>query len=274
MPVFKKRFSFSLGTTSFIFPEDWVGNARKLAPIVDEIELLVFESDPITGLPDPVAVECLRRIGKEMDVLYNVHLPTDVQFGSPDPAAARLACERIASVVQRMTSLDPTAWILHLDGLKGNESLEMWTHRMEEGLSMLQAAVGGPLRRICLETLDGPPEYLIPLVDRFQTGICLDIGHLLVHGRDAAAFFEAHRDRIDMIHVHGVQGERDHLSLDCLNAEQADVVCGILEHYAGHVSIEVFCESDFLRSLSWLEGHLAMRRPINKQNMIISGGNA
>jgi len=262
MPAFKKRFPFSLGTTSFIFPEDWVGNARKLAPIVDEIELLVFESDPITGLPDPGAVEQLRRIGKQAHVLYNVHLPTDVQIGSSDPAEAWLACERITTAVRRMMPLDPVAWVLHLDGLKENEPLEMWRLRMDKGLSMLQTAAGIPLRRICLETLDDPPEYLIPLADRFQTGICLDIGHLLVHGRDAAAFFEAHRDRIDMIHVHGVQGKRDHLALDCLNAEQADMVCGLLEHYVGHVSIEVFCESDFLRSLSWLEHRLTTHPPM------------
>lgn len=258
MPAFKKRFPFALGTTSFIFPEDWVANTRKLAPIVDEIELLVFESDPITGLPDPVAVEELRRIGKEEDVLYNVHLPTDVQIGSSDPAEARRACERIAAAVRRMAPLDPVAWVLHLDGLQANESLEVWMLRMEKGLSMLQTAAGISLRRICLETLDDPPEFLIPLADRFQTGICLDIGHLLVHGRDAAAFFEAHSDRVDMIHVHGVQGKRDHLAMDCLNAKQADGVCGILKGYTGHVSIEVFCESDFLRSLSWLEHRLTM----------------
>ncbi|MEW6258556.1 MAG: cobamide remodeling phosphodiesterase CbiR [Thermodesulfobacteriota bacterium] len=256
MPVFKKRFPFSLGTTSFIFPEDWVGNARKLAPIFDEIEILVFESDPITGLPDPETVEHLKRIAREGDVLYNVHLPIDVQIGSSDPAGARFSCDRIASAIQRTVPLDPVTWILHLDGLKEHESVEPWMRRMEEGLWMLQDAAGVSLRRICLETLDDPPEYLIPLVDRFQAGICLDVGHFFVHRRDAASFFQAYRDRIHMIHVHGVQGERDHLALDCLNTDQADVVCGILEHYTGHVSIEVFRESDLLRSLSWLERHL------------------
>ncbi len=262
MPVFKKRFSFSLGTTSFIYPEDWLGNVRKLAPIVDEIEILVFESDPITGLPDPTTVEHLRRIGREADVLYNVHLPTDVQFGSVDPAAAQLACERIVSAMRRTAPLDPVTWVLHLDGLKRNESVEMWMRRMADALSMLADAVGGAFRRICLETLDDPPEHLIPLVDRFQLGICLDIGHLFVHGWDAEAFFKAHRDRIDMVHLHGVQGKKDHVALDCLNAKQAEEVCGILEHYAGHVSLEVFREKDFLRSLTWLERHLRVYPPI------------
>ena len=47
--MMEKRFK--LGTTSFIFPDHIIPNVRKLGAFFDEIELLVFESQPEDVLP-------------------------------------------------------------------------------------------------------------------------------------------------------------------------------------------------------------------------------
>ena len=41
---YKGRFPFTLATTSFIYPDDYVPNVRRLGPYLDEIELLCYES--------------------------------------------------------------------------------------------------------------------------------------------------------------------------------------------------------------------------------------
>lgn len=42
----KGTFPFRLGTTSFIYPDNYETNVRLLAPYLDEIELLFLEGDP------------------------------------------------------------------------------------------------------------------------------------------------------------------------------------------------------------------------------------
>ncbi len=48
----KNRFPFRLGTTSYIIPADLMTNVRLLSPLVDDIELVLFEADDESNLPD------------------------------------------------------------------------------------------------------------------------------------------------------------------------------------------------------------------------------
>ena len=43
---YKGMFPFKIGTTSFIYPDNYVQNVNMLAPYLDEIELIFFESIP------------------------------------------------------------------------------------------------------------------------------------------------------------------------------------------------------------------------------------
>ena len=74
-------YPFRLATTSFIYPDDYVPNVRLLGAFVDEIELLVFESD---ALPSEHTVRELASLSREQAVGYNVHLPLDVSIGHGD----------------------------------------------------------------------------------------------------------------------------------------------------------------------------------------------
>ena len=46
----KRRFPFRLATTSFIHPAGYTVNVRRLAPLVDEIELLFLERDHLPSV--------------------------------------------------------------------------------------------------------------------------------------------------------------------------------------------------------------------------------
>jgi hypothetical protein len=47
---YKGFYPFKLATTSFIYPDDYIPNVKMLGPFVDEIELLLFESNDIESL--------------------------------------------------------------------------------------------------------------------------------------------------------------------------------------------------------------------------------
>ncbi|NTW10257.1 MAG: sugar phosphate isomerase/epimerase, partial [Chlorobiaceae bacterium] len=47
----KQRFPFRFGTTSYIIPADIIPNVKFLKEKVDDIELVLFESDEYSNLP-------------------------------------------------------------------------------------------------------------------------------------------------------------------------------------------------------------------------------
>ena len=49
--ILKNRLPFRLGTTSYIIPDDILPNVTMLAPSIDDIELILFESDEISNYP-------------------------------------------------------------------------------------------------------------------------------------------------------------------------------------------------------------------------------
>lgn len=80
---------FRLGTTSFIVPDHIIPNVIKLGPFFDEIELLVFESYPPEVLPSKTEVATLLSLARDLDLTYNIHLPTDVSLSHESPGKGR-----------------------------------------------------------------------------------------------------------------------------------------------------------------------------------------
>ena len=57
-------FTFSLACPSFVYPADYVDNVRHLAPFVDEIELLFFDSRFANSPPSPALVKELAQLAR------------------------------------------------------------------------------------------------------------------------------------------------------------------------------------------------------------------
>ncbi|MDP3028536.1 MAG: hypothetical protein Q8O04_03405, partial [Deltaproteobacteria bacterium] len=73
-------FPFRLATTSFIYPDRILPNAMRLAPYLDEMELILFESK---NLPDREEISDLSALQDKQGLSYNVHLPLDIFLGHP-----------------------------------------------------------------------------------------------------------------------------------------------------------------------------------------------
>ncbi|MGE5799736.1 MAG: hypothetical protein ACM337_05370, partial [Syntrophaceae bacterium] len=82
MESLKNRFPFRLGTTSYIIPADLLTNVRWLASCVDDIELLLFEADDDSNLPDKGTIAELDKIARSNDLSYTVHVPLGLALGA------------------------------------------------------------------------------------------------------------------------------------------------------------------------------------------------
>jgi sugar phosphate isomerase/epimerase len=250
---YKGRFPFTLATTSFIYPDDYVPNVRRLGPYVDEIELLCYES---AHLPARGTIDELARLSGECGVTYNVHLPSDLSISHRDGSHREQAVNAVLRAFERVAPLSPTTCTLHIP-CNGHplpaDEIERWRDRVQVSLEkILEAGVGPGL--ISVETLDYPLGALKDLIGAFGLGVCLDVGHLILHGRDVEKTFAEFEAKTAIIHLHGVRDGKDHLALDHLPHDLGAPLTRILPTYKGVVSLEVFSFNHLSASLNWMEG--------------------
>ena len=251
---YKGIYPFKLGTTSFIYLDSYVPNVKMLGPYLDEIELLLFESKP-GCLPRKNEIDELSLLSKEFDLTYNIHLPTDIYFGNRDPSARQHAVETILRVLDLTSPLSPSTCTLHLsydEDLREKENVNKWQELTCETIKQL-INYGVKAEEISIENLNYPFQWVEEIVRDFKFTICMDIGHLIVCGVDVKYFFDSYYNNISIIHLHGVENGRDHLSLERLPEERAWEIIEILNKYSKVVSIEVFSYDDLTASLKLFE---------------------
>jgi len=251
---YKGEFSFKIGTTSFIYPAGYVQNVKMLAPYLDEIELLLFESAP-ESLPSTHEIKQLFNVSNEFDLTYNIHLPLDIFLGAPEPSVRQFALETVIQVMDLTAALSPSTYTLHLPyGEAGfdNERIKRWQDRLKTSMKKLASAgINGDM--ISIETLDYPLDWVEDILNDFNLSVCMDVGHLMLYGFDPEAVFNKHKNRTPILHLHGVDNQKDHLPLDCLAKENAETVIRMLQQYEGVVSLEVFSFDHLKTSLNFLE---------------------
>jgi sugar phosphate isomerase/epimerase len=251
----KPAVPFKLCTTTYIYPADWVTNARALGRSFDELELLLFESAHPDSLPSPEAIQTLSALSAELDFSWNIHLPIDLRPGHPDRNMRQRAEDVIKQVVDLTAPLMPSTHTLHLPGIVGkpdDETLQRWLGRMQATLGRI-ADFGISGRSLTIENItDYALEMALPLIEAFDLEVCLDIGHLLVRGDSLHKAFETFRNRIALLHIHGVEAGRDHLGLDRLSSPVLLDLMAYLRGFTGVVSLEVFSKKNLLSSLECL----------------------
>jgi sugar phosphate isomerase/epimerase len=245
----KNRFPFKLGTTSFIHPAGYSDNVRRLAPLVDEIELLFLESE---HLPSVGQINTLKNLAATLDVTYNVHLPMDISLADPSPGTRRRSREAVVRALERAAPLNAGTHTLHVTCElpdKDRHSIESWQSRAMESLDDLLAGLPVGAGALSVETLDYPPRWLAPVVSRLNLPVCVDVGHIVRFGFDLKEAFDLFAGKIAIYHLHGVTGRQDHRALNHLELEAREEVAMHLKDFGGSVSLEVFSAKDLMDSM-------------------------
>ena len=253
---YKGLFPFKLCTTSFIYPDHYIPNVKMLGPYMDEIELLLFESQGVDSIPSKAVVEELCQLGREFDLTYNVHLPTDVSLTDGDRSRQNTAVETLFRVIERVQPLCPSALVLHLPYEKASfeQNTTAWRNRVFQNLEKILPAVENN-KLIAIETLDYPLELLADIIADLELSICLDLGHLMVYDYDILEVFNTYASSTSVIHLHGVENQCDHTTLERLSDKSFSTIRQVLARFTGVVSIEVFSFEHLDSSLKYLERH-------------------
>lgn len=256
-----RHFPFRLGTTSYIIPDNILPNVKYLADKVDDVQLVLFESDDISNLPPAHVIAELAAIGRGEDLTYTVHFPLDVYLGAADVVDRVRSVDQCRRIIDLCRRLDVKTYALHLApanpedrGELPAEDMPVWLKACDASLDCLVRELESP-RQLCVETLAYQFESVDPLLETFDLGVCLDIGHLLLGDRDVHEHLEKYADRLHLMHIHGVCDGNDHHSLRHLDPQilQAAVNTMVQDDIYRVMTVEVFNEADFLESMRVLE---------------------
>lgn len=249
---------FRLGTTSFIYPDHIIPNVQKIGAFFDEIELLVFESKPEAVMPPREDVRELAELSRDLDLTYNVHLPTDISLSAPDLRLRRDAADTLKRVIDRFSIAPVTSFTLHLEmdkPMPSQAGIEAWQDNARQGLELLVPALEDPAT-VGVETLWYPPDLFKDPVNEFGLSVCADLGHHIKYGYDITRTFELFSPKINLIHLHGVdtrlEPPQDHIGLNKMAPGEFREIMEYLKHYTGTVCLEVFKLADLQGSLAAL----------------------
>ena len=256
---------FRLGTTSYIIPDDILPNARYLADKVRDIQLVLFELDDQSNLPDRQVINRLNRIAQNHDMTYTVHLPLDLRLAA-DSGETHISLVKARRVMESTHGLNPLAYVVHLDGKEERQSsdLEVLLHWQEQAVKSLReaAAYCGDIRLLAVENLEGyPPEFNDVVIRTAGCSRCIDIGHLWLDGHDPIPYLTGRLEETTIMHVHGI-GTRDHQSLQLMATEKMDDLIRFLveQNYTGVLTMEIFSENDLETSLQVIKDSVARLR--------------
>lgn len=251
---YKDLFPFKICTTSFIYPADYIPNVQRIGPFVNEIELLFLESGK-ASLPDRAVIHELAGLSDALNVTYNIHLPTDISPGSSDLRKRQTAVDSLKQVFDLTEILSPTTYTLHLPQSTNQEmTVGVWRDNINACLDQLVDKVV-PGEKISVETLSYPFDLVAPVIEAFHLSVCLDLGHLIVYGYDVARAFNAWLDKTTIIHFHGVDAKKDHVSLERMDKGIFDDIMNLMSRFSGVLSVEVFSFEDLKSSLACIEKH-------------------
>lgn len=253
---YKKMFPFRLATTSYIYPDHILPNVAMLAPFLDEIELVLFDSRGQDNYPDDAQIHNLMSFYLRQEIAFNIHLPMDIFLGDENEEVRAKGISVVKEVMERTFRLNPSVYVLHFDLRNSNgqeeTDIEAWRRRLLRTIEGMTTH-GIPLNRIAVETLSYPFEWIEDIVDGSGFSTCLDIGHILVCGHNLRLYFDKYLPKTSIIHLHGFQKSGDHLGIDRLSESTLEMIFSRLRQYHGIVSLEVFSMKDLKKSLFTLE---------------------
>jgi sugar phosphate isomerase/epimerase len=227
---------------------------------------------------------------QELGFLCTVHLPflwVDATSLNEPVRLASLASIRQA--IEQTRDLEVYAYVLHLWGFTTTQIAAQLQEPSQRdlilGVIMAQADRSlGELREIldppllCIENLEDPLfEMAVPLIEKHDTGICMDVGHLAVQGIDELDFLARYARRIREVHLHDAirrssthPQPRDHLALGQGETEFLALLRQLEQTgFDGPVILELNSHSDLEASL-----HQLGRNPYQTAPSGSSRGNA
>lgn len=221
--------NLTLGTTSYIYPveeDNLLYNVRELSKEFDFIQLLCFGKDYIKEIINKENLIQLANIHKENSVNFIVHLPLDLNLLSNDYLEKQKSLTMVKTLIEETEKYIPVAnYIMHIDKCVNFKYPKIFLdnkciHAFEETLYLLKNILDAHTNKICIENTSYDLTFFAKQLKDNNLNICLDIGHIYIAKNDLNAFLEVFSKQVKVIHLHGVNKDKDHLSLSEMSKER------------------------------------------------------
>ncbi|MDD5708113.1 MAG: cobamide remodeling phosphodiesterase CbiR [Kiritimatiellae bacterium] len=243
MPELCARRPWRVGATSYVYPADVLPNVELTAPAVDDIEIVLFESDEFTNLPSAETIERLASLGARHATTYTIHFPLDLQFGGADRAARLRGLTCMQRILALTAPLTPYAYILHLDPIRKDatpDEVRRWQQHSDDSLRRLLENGALPPAMLAVENLSYPFDWCDDLIEKHALSVCLDFGHLRLMGVPPATHCARYLGRTRVVHLHGESNGKDHLPLTVEPPARLAETLELLRPFGGVVTLELF----------------------------------
>ena len=253
-----------------VYGKNTIENVQQLADNTTGlhfIEIVLFHTPTLHNIPTSAEIQVIKEIGKLTDTTYTIHLPSSLEIGSENQEARENSIHLLVDIWSKTIALDPEYYILHIPITKptlvpvpgqyfysdSNCQWDGWTSRALESLGRIRKSIGWETV-LLFENINYSPKFLRPFLDGGCGQFCLDAGHLMLGNENVLAVLDSFWDDIREIHLHGVIGHSEHLSIDVLPREQVAELLSRLysRDYRGAVNLEVFTPEDLQSSLAFL----------------------
>jgi len=252
-----------------VFGENLLENAHLLTGMVDHIEIVLFYTPTLHNFPSVSEIKALKKLGANEDVSFSVHLPTFLEIASPNRKKREKSVQMVIDLINFMDELNPLYHILHIPytsptltpvpGLyftgEHRDKFIDWTKRAMESLETIQLRVGQS-NKLLVENINYSPIFLESFWKLGLCEFCLDMGHLMLGRESVSGVAKQFMSVTKEVHLHGVQGCQEHLSLAVLPEVRVSKWISLLVEasFKGVVNLEVFSEGDFEASMRMLMG--------------------
>ncbi|RJP21339.1 MAG: sugar phosphate isomerase/epimerase [Candidatus Abyssobacteria bacterium SURF_5] len=201
----------------------------------------------------------LRELHERDGITFSVHLPFmgGVNFTTSIEAIREASFQVVKEIAEQCAPLEPLTYVLHIAGLledlmgvglKDDAVVETYLSCAADSLSKIVKII--PPKKLCLENLEYISfEKINPLVEQFDTKICMDVGHIKLRNESIDKFATTYGKRLGQVHLHGVTKKLFDKRVTVMDDHQGlgsgiidvDAVIGLLRaiSFTGPVVLEV-----------------------------------
>jgi sugar phosphate isomerase/epimerase len=156
----------------------------------------------------------LKALHEKDGISFSVHLPFmgGVNFTTAIDGIREASVAVVKEITEQCAPLEPLTYVLHISGLledlmniglRNEAVIETYLSCAADSLSKIVKVI--PPSKLCLENLEYISfEKINPLVEQFNTRICMDVGHIKLRNEKVEDFVETYGKRLGQVHLHGV----------------------------------------------------------------------
>lgn len=254
----KGSFPFRLGTTSYIYPGEIVPNVELLGDFLDEIQLLLFEGNTYSNIPDAPTIRYLNQLSEQKNITYSVHLPLDAYPGHENESVRKDSVAMILRIYEVGIALHCKHFVFHYASRNPEgapfKDLQKWRDQLCKSTEeLLHSGIEPP--SLCVENLAYPFSWVADLVDQYGLSKCIDIGHLRVNHFPVKSHINKYLGETKIIHLHGLKKGVDHNGLSPKDRRSMRQLVEKMDEikYRETLILEVFQLDHLLESLKTFE---------------------